>query len=494
EHVTTTSNDLLLSGEDRLKLTELIELCIQLQSRVFALETKKANQALEIRSLKRRVKKLKKKVNKKTHKLKRLYKICSSTRVESSEDACLADQEDASKQRRMIEDLDVDERVALVDETQGRNDQDMFDTSIFDDEEVVAQKEISTADLVPTPGEIVATAGVEVSTTTAGEVVTTVGVEAKRIVRQEPSETPTPTPIDSSQQLSKAKDKGKAKMIEPKKPFKRKEQIMIDEEDNTQAMMDADCELAARLQEEDRGELSIEEKLKLFVELMDKRKKYFAKLRAEKIRSKPPTKAQKRNQMCTYLKNMENYKHNQLKNKIFKEIQMLFNNTMKWIDSFVPMDIELVKGSEKAVEGSEKDEECSSKRPASNLEQEDTKRQRIKEENESAELKRCLEIIPDDDDVTIEATPLSSKSPTIVNYKIYKERRKSFFKIIRVDGNSQNHLTFEKMFKNFNREDLEVLWSIIKARFKKTKPVDDMDNLLFQTLKTMFEHHVEDNI
>nr|GEV29514.1 prostamide/prostaglandin F synthase [Tanacetum cinerariifolium] len=30
--------------------------------------------------------------------------------------------------------------------------------------------------------------------------------------------------------------------------------------------------------------------------------------------------------------------------------------------------------------------------------------------------------------------------------------------------------------------------------FKKTKPVDDMENLLFQTLKTMFEPHVEDII
>nr|GEU43268.1 hypothetical protein [Tanacetum cinerariifolium] len=50
------------------------------------------------------------------------------------------------------------------------------------------------------------------------------------------------------------------------------------------------------------------------------------------------------------------------------------------------------------------------------------------------------------------------------------------------------------MFKNFNREDLKVLRSIDKTRFKKTKPVDDMDNLLFQNLRTMFEHHVKDNI
>nr|GEZ20884.1 hypothetical protein [Tanacetum cinerariifolium] len=224
ENVTTTSSDLILSGEDRLKLTELIKLCTQLQSRVLALETTKANQSLEIRSLKRRVKKLEKKASKKSHKLKRLYKIGSSTRVESSEDA----------------------GVALVDKTQGRNDQDMFDTSILDDEEVVAEKEASTADPVPTTGEVVTTAGVKLTTATAGEVVTTAGVKvstaaitsqitmneiilakalidiktskpkAKGIVMQEPSETATPTTIDSSQQSSKTKDKGKAKMIEPK--------------------------------------------------------------------------------------------------------------------------------------------------------------------------------------------------------------------------------------------------------------------------------------
>nr|GFA31562.1 uncharacterized mitochondrial protein AtMg00810-like [Tanacetum cinerariifolium] len=60
------------SGEDRLTLTELMELCTQLQLRVLALETTKTNQALEIRSLKRRVKKLEKKASKRTHKLSRL--------------------------------------------------------------------------------------------------------------------------------------------------------------------------------------------------------------------------------------------------------------------------------------------------------------------------------------------------------------------------------------------------------------------------------------
>nr|GEW26968.1 ribonuclease H-like domain-containing protein [Tanacetum cinerariifolium] len=210
KHETTTSNDPLLSGEDRLKLTELVELCTQLQLRVLALETTKANQALEIESLKRRVKKLEKKASKKYHKLKRLYKIGSSTRMESSKDAGLGDQEDASKQGRMIEDLDADKGVAL---------------------------EVSTADPVPTAGEVVTTAGVEVSTAAITSKISmdeitlakalidikTSKPKAKGIVMQEPSETPNITPIDASKKPSKAKDKGKAKMIKPKKPLKRKD-------------------------------------------------------------------------------------------------------------------------------------------------------------------------------------------------------------------------------------------------------------------------------
>ncbi|GJZ78488.1 hypothetical protein Tco_0643325 [Tanacetum coccineum] len=102
------------------------------------------------------------------------------------------------------------------------------------------------------------------------------------------------------------------------------------------------------------------------------------------------------------------------------------------------------------------------------LEQESSKKQKVEEDKEFEELKQCLEIVPDDgDDVTIDATPLSIKYPTIVDYKIYQEGKKSYFQIIRAD---------------------------VKARFKKTEPVNYMDNLLLHHLKIMFEHHVEDNV
>ncbi|GJU79956.1 hypothetical protein Tco_1282321 [Tanacetum coccineum] len=128
------------------------------------------------------------------------------------------------------------------------------------------------------------------------------------------------------------------------------------------------------------------------------------------------------------------------------------------------------------------------------MEQESFKKQNVEEDKESEELKQCLEIVPDDgDNVTINATLLSTKSPTIVDYKIYKEGKKSYFQIIRADGKTHMYLTFGKMLKNIDREDLEVIWSIVKARFKKTEPVNYIDNLLLHNLKTMLEHHVEDN-
>ncbi|GJV03890.1 hypothetical protein Tco_1337459 [Tanacetum coccineum] len=62
-----------------------------------------------------------------------------------------------------------------------------------------------------------------------------------------------------------------------------------------------------------------------------------------------------RNRMCTYLKNMGGYKHNQLKGKSYEEIQKLFDKTYKQVNSFVPMaSDDKEKGSEKKAGGSRK--------------------------------------------------------------------------------------------------------------------------------------------
>nr|GEU43896.1 reverse transcriptase domain-containing protein [Tanacetum cinerariifolium] len=127
------------------------------------------------------------------------------------------------------------------------------------------------------------------------------------------------------------------------------EEQSLDEEDASKhgrniADIDADVEIAlVNETEEEQEELTVEEKSRLFVELIDKRKKHFTKLRAEEKKRKPPTKAQNRNQMCVYSKNMAGFTHSQLKNKIFNEVQKEFDKTMSWINSFVPIDYEVVK-------------------------------------------------------------------------------------------------------------------------------------------------------
>ncbi|GJZ92062.1 hypothetical protein Tco_0664127 [Tanacetum coccineum] len=72
--------------------------------------------------------------------------------------------------------------------------------------------------------------------------------------------------------------------------------------------------------------------------------------------------------MCTYLKNMARFTHSQLKNKSFDEVQKAFDKTIGWIDSFVSMDSEVVKGGKEKDEGSVTREESSSKRAGTELE------------------------------------------------------------------------------------------------------------------------------
>ncbi|GJU55988.1 hypothetical protein Tco_1229702 [Tanacetum coccineum] len=282
EHVSTPSYDPPQSGEDRLQLTELMSLCTSLQEKVLDLEKAKTTQAKEIASLKKRVKQLEKRKKSRTSRLKRLRKVSSASRVESSNDVSLGAQEDASKQGRKIFDLDADAEVTLIDETQERNDEEtLFD--VQDDlqgKEVVAEKEvtkkeISAADPVTTAGEVVTSANVEVTNasapttideltldqtlieikaakpkaiTSAATTTTTTRPKARGVVVQEPSEFKTTSSPSQASQLLQAKDKGKTKMVEPENPLKKKDQIALDEE----VARNLEAQLQAELEEEKR--------------------------------------------------------------------------------------------------------------------------------------------------------------------------------------------------------------------------------------------------
>nr|GEX57815.1 hypothetical protein [Tanacetum cinerariifolium] len=86
----------------------------------------------------------------------------------------------------------------------------------------------------------------------------------------------------------------------------------------------------------------------------------------------------------------------------------------------------------------------------------------------------------------IKATPLALKVP-VVDYPIHHEHNKPYYKIIRADGTHQLFLSFITLLKNFDREDLEMLWKLVQKRFQSLEPKNFLDDFLLNTLKIMFE-------
>ncbi|GJR15133.1 putative ribonuclease H-like domain-containing protein [Tanacetum coccineum] len=113
---------------------------------------------------------------------------------------------------------------------------------VFDEQEVEVEKVVSTAEVTTASA----------TTTTVDELTlaqTLIEIKAAK-PKAEPSEFRTTTSSSQTSQLPQVKDKGKAKMIEPEKPLKKKDQILVDEE------------IAQRLQEElPQAELEEEERL-----------------------------------------------------------------------------------------------------------------------------------------------------------------------------------------------------------------------------------------
>nr|GEY00895.1 putative ribonuclease H-like domain-containing protein [Tanacetum cinerariifolium] len=366
ENVSKLSNDSLLargntlqSDEDELKLNELMELCTNLQTRVLDLEKTKTTQANVIDSLKKRVKKLERRNKSRTHKLKRLYKVCLTDRVESldNEDSL---GEDASKHERRINDIDADEDITLVnvqaDAEMFDADKDLGGEEVFVEQEVVADKEKND----------------EVTLAQALAELKTSNPKPKGVIIQEPKE-----------------------LVKPKK----KDQIRLDEE--------AALKLQAELDEEqtlarEKAKKEIEANIALIETWDDKRRKFFAAKRAEEKRNKPLTQAQKRKIMCIYLKNMEGYILRRLKEFEFDKVQKMFDKAFKRVNTFKKFRTELVQGQEKE------------KRVREELIQKRAKKQKVEDDKETENLKQLMKIIPDEEEVAIDAIPLAVKSPRIV--------------------------------------------------------------------------------
>ncbi|GJW49937.1 hypothetical protein Tco_0091288 [Tanacetum coccineum] len=211
--------------------------------------------------------------------------------------------------------------------------------------------------------------------------------------------------------------------------------------------------------------------------------------------------------MSTYLKHMGGYTYKQLKGKSFDEIQKLFDKEMKRVNTFVAMGSEVQESKEKKVEGSEETAKGSRKkmlgrkRAGKEQQQESSKKQKVEEEKESdeveevdeAELKNHL-VIKKDEDIAIDAIPLATKLPVIIDYKLLKEGMMIHYQLIRADGSSKRYSSMIRMLQGIDREDLEALWRIVKAKYGDTRPENEFERVLWGDLKVMFEPDIRSDV
>ncbi|GJZ29021.1 hypothetical protein Tco_0573668 [Tanacetum coccineum] len=101
-----------------------------------------------------------------------------------------------------------------------------------------------------------------------------------------------------------------------------------------------------------------------------------------------------------------------------------------------------------------------------------------------------------DEDIAIDDIPLATKLPVIIDYKLHKEGMLVHYQLIRVDGSSKRYSSMIRMLQGINREDLEVLWRIVKTKYSDIRPEDefesvswgDLKRMLIQTKKVMLEN------
>nr|GEX19199.1 hypothetical protein [Tanacetum cinerariifolium] len=337
---------------------EVLDTCSALVLRVEGLENANAAQQLEIIKLKARVKKLERLNKVKSSKLRRLRKVGTSQRIESSDDV-----ENVFNQGRISVDMETDEGVELVvdqeknDEVEGRQadkQAEIYNIDLDHSSKVLSMQEGNTE--VQEVVEIVTTAKLitEVVTAAATQVVAASTPifaakpkvrkiaaapavstrRRKRVVIRDPEEE---LHTNTLAETLTVKNKGKGILIEDPKPMKKKDQVEMDAE----------------------------------------------------IKKKPQSESKARKNMIFYLKNTKGFKMEFFKGKTYDEIlpifQARFDANLKFLfktrEEMEKEDKEIIKSINET--------------PA----QKAAKRRKLSEEAQEADdLKKRLEIVPDEDD------------------------------------------------------------------------------------------------
>ncbi|GJV67867.1 hypothetical protein Tco_1483376 [Tanacetum coccineum] len=137
-------------------------------------------------------------------------------------------------------------------------------------------------------------------------------------------------------------------------------------------------------------------------------------------------------------------------------------NITEWdnVQAMIDADYELAT----RLQAQEQEELIIEERAEEELESDNSKKQTLDESievevDDEAEIRKHIEIVYDDE-VAIDAIPLATKPPII----------------------------------NIDKEDLETLWKLIKAKHGNTRPEEAYERVLWGDLKVMFEPDIESDV
>nr|GEW75712.1 hypothetical protein [Tanacetum cinerariifolium] len=283
-----------------------------------------------------------------------------------------------------------------ADKVLSMHDVDIEPTELQEVVEVVTTAKL-IAEVVTTASATITVAALQLTTAAASTHTITPSAARRRkgVVIRDPKETATPSTIIHTE--SKSKDKGKEIMVEKAKPLKKQAQI---EQDKAFARV-------------------LETELNKNIDWDNVVKRYQA------LKRKPQTEAQARKNMMIYLRNVDGFKMDYFKGMTYDDIRLIFEKKFNSNVAFML----------KIKEQMEEEDSRALKRLSESQEDKAAKKQKLDEEVE--ELRKHLTIVPNqDDDVYTETTPLARKVP-VVDYEIYTENNKPYYKIKRAAGSHQ---------------------------------------------------------
>nr|GEU54579.1 hypothetical protein [Tanacetum cinerariifolium] len=376
------------------------------------------DQDLKIIKLKRRVKKLERDYKVKTLNLKRLRKVGTSQRVDTSDDTIL---EDVSNQGRIIDELDKDEGVVLMNEKE--------ETEEVRDNTGNAQVEGRQTDIYQIDmdhvAKVLSMQEDESEVQEAVDVVTTAKLIKKVVAAvSETVSAATVVPAAVSETVSGAAvvptvTAAPVKVVVPS-TRRRRGVVFWDPEEESSAKTPTETK------SKDKGKY-IDWEVAIDHAKQKAKEDPFIQ-RYQVMKKRPQTEAQARQNMMMYLKNNAGFRLDYFKGMSYDDIRPIFKAKFNANMEF------LLKSKEQIEEETNRASASINETPA----QKAAKRRRLNEEAKVIEeLKQHLEIVPDeDDDVYTEATPLAMKVP-VVDYQIVHFNNKPHYKIIRADGTHQ---------------------------------------------------------